>query len=168
MMDKLYYPYIEVIIYFGITGLLVNIIIYSSLLIYEYKNNINGYLNEIYTYFTETNIFIIIFYQFFYFILSYGIYYLLLILMIFYLKPNHIIITDELQVFVELIFHEDKPNKYYTLIPFTFQILALLFYFEILEFNFCNLNENTIKNIQKREGKENKINNHLLKVMNND
>jgi hypothetical protein len=27
----------------------------------------------------------------------------------------------------------------------------LLFYFEILELNFCNLNKNTVKNIQARE-----------------
>ena len=64
------------------------------------------------------------------------------------------IITDEIHVYLGLIFYKDKPNKYYTLIPFAFQILALLFYFEILEFNFCDLNQNTIKNIQIREGKE--------------
>ena len=45
-----------------------------------------------------------------------------------------------------------KPtDKYYTLIPFVFQILCLLFYFEILELNFCKLNYNTVKNIQERE-----------------
>ena len=27
----------------------------------------------------------------------------------------------------------------------------MLFYFEILELNFCNLNKNTVKNIQARE-----------------
>ena len=74
--------------------------------------------------------------------------------MIFYLKPNHTIVTDELYVFIRLIFYKDKPKKYYTLIPFSFQILALLFYFEILEFNFCDLNRNTIKNIEDRERKE--------------
>ena len=64
------------------------------------------------------------------------------------------IITDEIHVYLGLIFYKDKPNKYYTLIPFAFQILALLFYFEILEFNFCDLHQNAIKNIQIREGKE--------------
>ena len=168
MMDKLYYHYIEVLLYWGITGLLVKLIIYTSLIIYEYKVNSNGYLNGIYEYFIEINILIIIFYQFFYFLLHRGLYHLLIILMLFYLRPNHMIVTDELHVFAGLIIYQDKSNKYYTLIPFVFQILALLFYFEILEFNFCDLNKNTTKNIQKREGKENKINNHFLEIMNND
>ena len=154
MMDKLYYHYIEVLLYWGITGLLVKLIIYTSLIIYEYKVNSNGYLNGIYDYFIGTNILIIIFYQFFYFLLHRGLYHLLIILMLFYLRPNHMIVTDELHVYEGLIFYQERPNKYYTLIPFVLQIFALLFYFEILEFNFCNLNKNTIKNIQERERKE--------------
>ena len=34
-----------------------------------------------------------------------------------------------------------------------------MFYFEILEFNFCGLNENTVKNIQERESKQGDIDN---------
>ena len=154
MMDKLYYQYTEVVVYWGITGLLVKIIIFSSLSIHEYKNDIDGYLNSIYNYFTETNIFIIIFYQFFYFLFYGGLYMLLITLMLYYLRPNHMIVTDEIHVFEGLIFYKDKPNKYYTLIPFVLQIIALFFYFEILEFNFCNLNQNTAKNIQERVGSE--------------
>ena len=153
-MDKLYYQYTEVVVYWGITGLLVKIIIFSSLSIHEYKNDIDGYLNSIYNYFTETNIFIIIFYQFFYFLFYGGLYMLLITLMLYYLRPNHMIVTDEIHVFEGLIFYKDKPNKYYTLLPFVLQIIALLFYFEILEFNFCNLNQNTAKNIQERVGSE--------------
>ena len=40
------------------------------------------------------------------------------------------------------------------LIPAIFQILSLLFFLEILEFNFCNLNFNTKRNIMIREKKE--------------
>ena len=98
-MDKLYYQYMEVLLYCGITGFLVKVIIFSSLILYEYNNNINGYIYEIHIYCSETNIFVIIFYQFLYYILYNGIYYLLIILMIFYLKPNHIIITDEIFVY---------------------------------------------------------------------
>lgn len=32
-----------------------------------------------------------------------------------------------------------------------FQILSLLFYLEILEYNFCNLNKDTKRNIELRE-----------------
>ena len=75
--------------------------------------------------------------------------------MINHLKPNHMIISDEIYVYQNLIFFKEKEKKYYTLIPFFLQILALLFYFEILELNFLGLNRNTVKNIQLREGEEN-------------
>ena len=74
--------------------------------------------------------------------------------MIYYLRPNHMVITDELLVYGNFSFFEEVPNKYYTLIPFVFQIIALIFYLEILELNSWKLNYNTIKNIQAREGKE--------------
>ena len=158
----------EVILYWGITGLIANFIIYCALAIYEYENNIDGILYGINNYFKEENVFIIIFFQFFYFLLENGIYYLLLILMIYYLKPNHMIITDEIFVFERLILFQDRPNKYYTLIPFAFQILALLFYFEILEFNFCKLNRNTIKSVRRRSIMENAINNKMMELILND
>ena len=151
MMDKLYYHYTEVILYWGIAGFIVKTLIFSGMSIYEYKNDIEGIIDGIKTYFAETNVAIIIFLQFFYYILDGAIYHSLVILMLYYLRPNHMIITDEIHVYIGLIFYKEKPNKLYTIIPFVFQMLALLFYFEILEFNFCNLNINTIKNIQMRE-----------------
>ena len=156
MMDKLYYHYSEVLLYWGITGFISKFFIYLGLIIHEYEANIDeGFFSEIKTYFTEANIFVIIFFQFFYFIFYGGVYFLLIILMLFYLRPNHMIVTDELNVFAGLIFYKERDNKYYTLIPFFFQILALLFYFEILELNFLNLNKNTARNIQNREKNEN-------------
>ena len=151
MMDKLYYQYMKVLLYWGIIGLIVKICIFSGLSIYEYKNDIEGIIHGLYIYFTESNIFAIIFLQFLYSLIYPGFYYLLIILLMLYLRPNHMIVTDEINVYSRLIFYQDRPNKYYTLIPFVFQILALLFYFEILELTFCNLNYNTAKNIQLRE-----------------
>ena len=169
MMDKLYYHYSEIVLYWGILGLIAKFIIFSSLAVHEYVNNIdNSILHGLYTYFKETSVVIIIFYQFFYYIIYNFLYYVLIIVMIYYLRPNHMIISDEIQEIQELIFYEDWPNKYYALIPLSLQMLALLFYFEILEFNFCGLNKNTAKNIKKREGNENKLNIHFLEKMNND
>ena len=69
MMDKLYYNYYELIIYWGIIELIIKLLIYSMLAIYEYKSDIDAdsliILNNIYAYFTKTDIYIIIFYQFF-------------------------------------------------------------------------------------------------------
>ena len=75
--------------------------------------------------------------------------------MIYYLRPNHLITTDEFVIFELIVFYEENPNKYYAIIPFVFQVLALLFYFEILELNFWGLNKNTTKNIRLREEDQN-------------
>ena len=64
------------------------------------------------------------------------------------------VISEELDIYFNIIIFKDDQNKYYTIIPFIFQILALLLYFEILELNFWGLNRNTFKNIQIRERKE--------------
>ena len=72
----------------------------------------------------------------------------------YYLRPNHIIVSDEIFVIENTILLGSNPNKYYIIIPFFVQIIALLFYFEILELNFWSLNKNTVKNIKLREIKE--------------
>ena len=152
MMDKLYYQYMEVIIYWGLTGLIEKLIIFLGIIIYEYKNNIDGIMHDFHVYFTETSTLAIIFIQFLYDIVIDGLGILFLMLVLYYLRPNHLIFSDEMNVFLNIIFYQDRENKYYTIIPFIFQIFILLFYFEILEYNFCNLNENTAKNIGKRIG----------------
>ena len=154
MMDKLYYQYIEILIYWGIAGVLVKLCIFSGMIIYEQVNDIEGILNDFYIYFTETNIYGIIFLQFIYYLCYGAFYYIFIILILYYLRPNHMIISDELIVYAMLIFYQDKPNKYYTILPFILQMVALMFYIEFLEFNFWNLNINTAKNIQIREKTE--------------
>ena len=157
MMDKLYYHYSEVILFWGIVGLIIKIFIFSGMIIFEHKNNKNNkeeIINGIKTYFTETNIAIIIFLQFLYYIIHGAFFQTLLILLLYYLKPNHMVISEELDIYFNIIIFKDDQNKYYTIIPFIFQILALLLYFEILELNFWGLNRNTFKNIEIRERKE--------------
>ena len=164
MMDKLYYQYTEVIIFYGISGFISKLSAMIGLGIYEYKNNINGsygnIINSLNKYFTTTNVATIIFFQFIFFLINFFFKGLLMILIIYYLRPNHMIVNDQINVFVNLIIYKKIENKeknikqtdkYYTCIPFFFQILSMLFYFEILELNFCNLNKNTVKNIQARE-----------------
>ena len=154
LMDKLYYNYKEVVIYWGITGLIAIILTYVALYIYQYKLNINNnIINELREYFDFDKLKIVnfIFLQLLYVLLNGGIFYSLTILMVDYFKPNYTVITDQIYVFVRCIAYEDRKNKYYTFITFVFQILALLIYFEIIELNFFKLNENTTKNILERE-----------------
>ena len=142
LMDKIYYNYKEVVIYMGITGFITNML--------GYKESIINELRE-YFVFDITKVLSFIFLQLFFVLLNGGLYHLLIVLMIFYFKPNYIVMTDEINVFIECIAYKDKKNKYYTFIPFFVQIFVLLIYFEIIELNFFKLNENTTKNILKRE-----------------
>ena len=52
-----------------------------------------------------------------------------------------------------ILFDSNKADYYhlFCIIPAIFEILSLLFFLEIFEFNFCGLNKNTRKNIQLRE-----------------
>ena len=154
MMEKLYYHYTELLVIWGILGVIVKLIIFSGMIIHEYVIDTNDIVRGFHTYFTQTNVFTIIFLQFFYFLLDGGVYYLLTLLELYYLRPNHMIITDEINVYLDIFFYEERRNKYYSLIVFLIQMFVLLFYYEILEWNFLGLNINTAKNIQFRERSE--------------
>ena len=154
LMDKIFYHYSEIILYYGVFSVIIKILIYSGFIIYEYKNNIEGIAQRVKTYFTETNVFVIIFFEFFYMIIDGIIYWVLLILILYYLRPNYLIIDDQITNYTDYIIFCDNENKFYTLIPFVIQILLMIFYFEILEFNYCGLSKNTAKNIQIREENE--------------
>ena len=167
MMDKLYYQYTELMIYYGIITVIIDICFFSALSIYENKNNINNsdkeendykdIFGKIYNYFHNTNPAIIIFYQILYFLLYGGIELLMEILIIYYLKPNHILLPINIYLFLNALFHKEDYRVLYILIPLCFQIFMMLFYFEILELNFCGLNKNTVKNIEYREKAEDDI-----------
>ena len=75
------------------------------------------------------------------------------ILTLVYLTPNHMLIAyDIVKVFI--ILNGENENKWYSIFFFIIQFFVLLFYLEILELNFCGLNENTKKNIEKRVAEE--------------
>ena len=55
---------------------------------------------------------------------------------------------NKIKRMIDLI--KDEPEKLYNLIFFVIQFISLMFYLEIFEFNFCNLNKNTRRNIKLR------------------
>lgn len=71
---------------------------------------------------------------------------------IYYFNPNYILISYHLANVVKNIIDmiKDEPGKLYCLIFFVLQFFSLMFYLEIIEFNFCGLNENTKRNINLR------------------
>ena len=84
---------------------------------------------------------------------------LLTLLILEYFSVNHELISEGLYLIVKYTinftsdFNKNK-NKLFFLIPGFFLIISILFYLEILEFNFCNLNRNTKRNIMLREEEE--------------
>ena len=127
------------------------IFIYLLLITIEYKTEHFQIINSLKDYFEKTDAIYIIFYQCLFFLIERGIYYLLILIISFYLSPNHTVITEEIQAYLSFFILDDNPNKYYGFIFLGLQLFILLFYFEILEFNFLGLNRNTQKNIQIRE-----------------
>ena len=89
---------------------------------------------------------------------------LLTLIILEYFSLNHVLISLLLfRIAISIYLHElifkfiiilvDKKYLFF-LIPAFFQIISLLFYLEIFEFNFCNLNKNTKRNIMLREEEE--------------
>ena len=79
-----------------------------------------------------------------------------LITIIYYHKIRQILyikIAYELAKIPSTIILIEGINRQIILVISIFQILSLLFYLEIFEYNFCELNKNTKKNILDREHK---------------
>ena len=68
--------------------------------------------------------------------------------------PNHIFVCYEISKISYILLNAENLIDWLSIIPFTFQIIILLFYLEIFEYNFCGLNKNTKRNIQSRERDE--------------
>ena len=75
------------------------------------------------------------------------------ILTLFNFSPDYVLISISLSKFVNYLI-DNKSGRYYFIIFFVLQFICLLFYLEIIELNFCKLNENTRRNIQIRGEKD--------------
>ena len=60
-------------------------------------------------------------------------------------NPNYILVCYEISKISNILYHIEDLSVLLSIIPYIFQIIALLFYLEIFEFNFCDLNKNTKK-----------------------
>ena len=66
------------------------------------------------------------------------------------LTPNHMMISYGISKLVNNLIWSQNGRKWYSIILFLLQFIILFFFLELLEFNFCNLNKNTKRNIEKR------------------
>ena len=152
MMEVLYYPYWKICLCIGLSLLCLTTLILVFVLVDKDKSQSQSTLiSDFYLYFQEVHPGLIIGKQIF-IIISKFITFTLYMLNIYYFNPNFTLISFHLAKFtlnlIDLI--KDEPEKLYNLIFFVIQFISLMFYLEIFEFNFCNLNKNTRRNIKLR------------------
>ena len=152
MMEVQFYPYWKIsfcigILVFCTATLLLTYILADS----EKADSKVATIAAFYLYFKEVHPELIVGKQLI-IILLYFITFSLTMLNIYYFNPNYILISYHLANVVKNIIDmiKDEPGKLYCLIFFVLQFFSLMFYLEIIEFNFCGLNENTKRNINLR------------------
>ena len=74
--------------------------------------------------------------------------------------PSIIFVSYEIAKIPVTLISTKGTKKWIALVLSLLQILFILFYLEILEYNFCSLNKNTKKNISERE--------HRYSIVGND
>ena len=70
------------------------------------------------------------------------------------LGPNFVCLSYLKGKIPSAVIFIEGNNRWIVLVLSVFQILFILFYLEILEYNFCSLNKNTKKSIAEREHRQ--------------
>ena len=153
MMEIKYHHFWNMTLILGIIDFLAYTIIFFILLIIKSVNDNNNLMSNLQLYKKGKIGYIIIRFLFGIFIGGFiGSILELQTLSLF--TPNHIYVCYEISKISEILLNAANIIDWLNIIPFTFQIITLLFYLEIFEFNFCGLNKNTKRNIQSRERDE--------------
>ena len=152
LMDKKYHSLWNIIFFIGLDYFNIYAIYFIVIIIIDPNNN--SIIRTI-RIAQRKNIIINFFFDVF---LDYYLTMLLTLIILEYFSVNHELISEGLYLIVKftilVIYYYNKIIYILFLIPAFFQIIILLFYLEILEFNFCNLNRNTKRNIMLREEEE--------------
>ena len=157
LIDIKYHSYWNILFFSGLYYFIIYLIEFIIIIIKEpYDNSIFKAVRKAETKYIILNFFLDI-------ILKDYLKELLELLIVQYFSYNHVLISIDLYLIVNysVYFISNKYEKrLFFLIPAFFQILSLLFYLEIMEFNFCNLNRNTKRNIMIRQEKETFLDNN--------
>ena len=150
MMEKLFYPYWTISFTAGIgLALFATANLIYVLVLKEKANPFIVDPQRFYSYFNGNDIGLKVGKIILLYILS-VVNTILNILNIYYFSPNYILISFQFSKFVDVLINESDSKKYFTIIFFVIQLFFLMIYLEILELNFCNLNQNTKKSIDFR------------------
>ena len=149
MMNNLYYHYWTISFSQGLFLILLNTLMIIGAYIFGDKNNKNNFY---YSYFQFLKIaeFKYSFPRFISWVIIYGLSQLFHLLSLDSLTLNHMMISYELSKVANILDLSKSDKKWYSIILFILQFIILLFFLEIFEFNFSNINKNTKRSIEER------------------
>ena len=149
MMNTLYYHYWTISFSHGLIILLLSTLTIIGAYIFGNKDDKNNYYYS-YFQFLENAEFKYSFSRFISWMILYGLLQLFQSLSLENLSVNHMMISYELGKIAKILDGSKSDKKWFSIILFILQFIILLFFLEIFEFNFCNLNKNTKRNIEER------------------
>ena len=151
LIEFQYFYFMDIIFIMGLFEFLFYFVCFIIVIIINNVNGSNIILLNFYNFYNDNGAGKMIYRFLFEFIFIASLIGINEVIIVKELTPNHIIIAYQLSsIFVSLIYIEGI-NKWIIIIIYIFQIIFLLFFLEILEYNFCSLNRNTKKSIMKRE-----------------
>ena len=159
LIEFQYYYFLDVLLAEGIIHFSISLISFCVILLVQHLNNSKTILSEFLDYYENFGIGNILL-LFFISLIFKGFFISFLdFLILKELTPNFVVIAYGLARIPSSIIELDGVNRWIILIISIIQVVFILFYLEIIEYNFCNLNKNTKRNISERELKlENYIN----------
>ena len=160
MIDKKYHSYWNILFFYGLYSFIFQFIQFIIIIIKDpYDNSIFKSIRNAEKKYIVINFLLEA-------IIGNNLRLLISLLILQYFSLNHVLISFTFYYIVIYTFiyaYSYNEYKYYLyfLIPAVFQIISLLFFLEILEFNFCDLNKNTKRNIMLREEAEMQFRNSI-------
>ena len=151
LVEKKYYFTFDIIGISGTFDFLFTLILFSGGIIYYKVKGTYSLIFQFYFFYKEYHAWYMILRFIIGFIIEGIIISTLEIIILKELTPIYVIIAYSLSKIPIYIVKNEGNNRWIILAISIVQIFSLLFYLEILEFNFCSLNKNTKKSIIKRE-----------------
>ena len=144
LIEFKYYYFLDVLFMLGIINLIIHIISFLIILAIQNSNGTTETLIVLFKdYYNEYGIGHMIF-RFSFALVSIGFFIgILEFLILDKLTPNYVIIGFELGKIPTTLITTEGIYRWIVLVISIFQIISLLFYLEIFEYNFCSLNKNT-------------------------
>ena len=154
LIEIKYYYFMDILFAGGIIYFSTSLISFFILLLVQNYKGSKTILSQVLEYYERVGVGYILFQFFFMLIIGGFLAFSIEFFILNELTPNYAIIASELGKIPISIILNEGINRWIILIVSIFQIIFLLFYLEIFEFNFCSLNENTKRNISEREQRQ--------------